>query len=339
MSVGAAGTVSQPAPERPRRPGGVAKVGVHAHYLPDDYRQALIDNGHSQPDGFPVRPSWSPEAHLAMMDRLQIGTAILSVSSPGVNFGGDPADWARRVNEAGAKTVREYRGRFGLFASLPLPDADAALSELAYAPDKLLADGVVLLTNYRGVYVGDERFERLFAELNRRKAVAFLHPTSPACFEATSLGYPRPLLEFLLDTTRAVANLVLTGTLKRYRDLRLIVPHSGSALPVIADRLADFSRLFSVGGQPAGAIDVTATLQNLYYEVGAGAPFPRQIAALLDLLDAGRLLYGTDFPFGAVEGIEATTAELETTRLLKPPELDHVLRGNSMSLFPRLVSS
>lgn len=317
----------------------MAKVDVHAHYLPADYRQALIDHGHSQPDGFPVLPSWSAEAHLAMMDRVGIGTAMLSVSSPGVNFGADPADWSRRVNEAGAKTVREHPGRFGLFASLPLPDTDAALSELAYALDTLRADGVVLLTNYRGVYVGVERFEPLFAELNRRRAVAFLHPTSPACFEATSLGYPRPLLEFLLDTTRAVANLVLNGTLKRYRDLRLIVPHAGSALPVIADRLAGFAQLFSVGGQPAGATDVIAALQDLYYEVGAGVPFPRQIAALLDLVDAGRLLYGTDFPFGAVEGIEATTAELETTRLLKPPELDRVLRGNSLTLFPRLASS
>jgi 6-methylsalicylate decarboxylase len=334
--AGVAGAVTSPAHAhvRPRRP--VAKIDVHAHYLPADYRQALIDNGQSHPDGFPVLPTWSPEAHLAMMDQLNIGTAMLSVSSPGVSFGGNPAEWARRVNESGAQTAREHRGRFGLFASLPLPDTDAALAELAYALDKLHADGVVLLTNYDEVYLGDERFEPLFAELNRRRVVAFLHPTSPACFEATSLGYPRPVLEFLLDTTRAVANMVLNGTLKRYPNIRLIVPHSGAALPAIADRITGFAGIFPLGGEAPGAIDVVGTLQRLYYEVGAGFPFPRQIVALLELADRGRLLYGTDFPFGGVAGIEANANAIQDSALLNRRETTGLLRDNALSLFPRL---
>ena len=129
----------------------VSKIDVHAHYLPADYREALIANGHTEPDGFPVLPEWSAEAHLAMMDRVGIGTSMLSVSSPGVGFGEDPAAWARRVNDAGARTVRDHPGRFGLLASLPLPDVEAARVELAYALDDLGADGVVLLTNVDGV--------------------------------------------------------------------------------------------------------------------------------------------------------------------------------------------
>jgi 6-methylsalicylate decarboxylase len=332
--VAAAVTAPAHAHDRPRRP--VAKIDVHAHYLPADYRQALIDNGQAQPDGFPVLPTWSPAAHLAMMDQIGITTSMLSVSSPGVTFGVDAASWARRVNETGAATVRRYPERFGLFATLPLPDVDAALDELRHAFDSLKADGVVLLTNFDEVYLGDSRFEPVFAELNRRKAVAFIHPTSPACFEKTSLGYPRPVLEFLLDTTRAVANMVLNGTLTKYADIRLIVPHSGAALPVVADRLAGFAGLFPLGGHEPKDIDVLGTLQRLYYEVGAGFPFPRQISALLDLVDAGRLLYGTDFPFGAVAGIEANAHALETTKLLKRRELDGVLSGNARRLFSRL---
>ena len=314
----------------------VSKIDVHAHYLPADYREALIANGHAEPDGFPVLPEWSAEAHLAMMDRVGIGTSMLSVSSPGVAFGEDPAAWARRVNDAGARTVRDHPGRFGLLASLPLPDVEAARAELAYALDDLGADGVVLLTNVDGVYVGDERFDPLFADLDRRRAVVFLHPTSPACFEATSLGYPRPMLEFLLDTTRAVADLVLRGRLERHPRIELIVPHAGAALPVLADRIAGMAGMFSLGGRDAGEIDVIGTLQRLHYEVGAGFPFPRHITALLELVDASRLLYGTDFPFAGVPGIEANADTLEHSTLLKPEEPRNVLRGNAESMFPRL---
>jgi predicted TIM-barrel fold metal-dependent hydrolase len=308
------------------------RVDVHAHYLPADYRQALLDGGHAQPDGFPVLPEWSAEAHLAMMDRVGVETSLLSVSTPGVTFGGDPVEWARRVNESGAATVREHPGRFGLFASLPVNDADAARDEVAYALDRLGADGVVLLTHADGVYLGDPRLEPVMAELHRRRAVVFVHPTSPAGFECTALGYPRPMLEFLLDTTRAIANLVLTGTLDRYDGIRLIVPHAGAALPVVADRLAGFASLFGVGGREAGEVDVVATLQRLYYEIGAGAPFPRHVDALLNLVDAGRLLFGTDFPFGGVAGIEANVEALGA----HPGIDDERLRANTEELFPRL---
>jgi 6-methylsalicylate decarboxylase len=308
------------------------RVDVHAHYLPADYRQALLDEGHDQPDGFPVLPEWSAEAHLAMMDRVGIETSMLSVSTPGVTFGADPVEWSRRVNESGAATVREHPGRFGLFASLPVNDADAARDEAAHALDRLGADGVVLLTHADGVYLGDPRLEPVMAELHRRRAVVFVHPTSPAGFECTALGYPRPMLEFLLDTTRAIANLVLTGTLDRYDGIRLIVPHAGAALPVVADRLAGFASLFGVGGREAGEVDVVATLQRLHYEIGAGFPFPRHVDALLNLVDAGRLLFGTDFPFGGVPGIEANAEALAA----HPRVDDELLRATTEELFPRL---
>lgn len=319
---------------RPLRP--LQKIDVHAHYLPSDYRQALIENGHSKPDGFPVLPMWSPAAHLAMMDQVGIETALLSITSPGVIFGGDPVVWARRVNEAGAETVRQHPRRFGLLATLPLPDVDAALLELDYALETLNADGVVLMTNFDDIYLGDRRYDAVFAELNRRKSVVLIHPTSPACFEQTSLGYPRPILEYLLDTTRTVANMVLNGTLTKYPDIRIIVPHTGSALPVIADRITGFASLFPLGGRAPGEIDVIGTLQRLHYEVGAGFPFPRQIAALLDLVDPGQLLYGTDFPYGSVAGIEANTKSLLKTKLMSKRELNGVLRNNTVKLLPRL---
>src|SRR6201999_1485357 len=128
--------------------------------------------------------------------------SLLSVSSPGVHLG--ELELARAVNEAGRKAVVDRPGRFGLLASLPLPDVDAAISEIAHCCDHLDAAGFVLLTNVGGTYVSEPEFAPVFRELARRRAPVLLHPTSPACWEHTSLGRPRPMIEFLFDTTRTV---------------------------------------------------------------------------------------------------------------------------------------
>src|SRR5205823_12202954 len=101
--------------------------------------------------------------------------------------------------------------RFGHFASLPLPDVDGALAELARALDELGSDGVAIETNANGVYLGDARYQPLWAELDRRAAAVFVHPTPPPPPEDISLGRPRPMLEFLFDTARAASDLAFTG--------------------------------------------------------------------------------------------------------------------------------
>lgn len=311
-------------------------IDVHAHYVPADYCEALQANGFTQPDGMPAIPAWTPEAHLEVMDRLKIRTSMLSVSSPGVSFGADTEYWARSVNESGAKIVSDHPDRFGFFASLPLPDVDAALQEIRYAFDVLKAHGVVLMTHFDGIYLGDERFDPIYAELDRRRAVVFIHPTSPTCFEHTSLGYPRPMIEFIFDTTRAITNLTVTGTLAKYPNMRIIVPHAGAALPILADRIASLAAMLPLGGNKPGDIDVLGTLQNLHYEVGAGAPFPRHVSALLDLVDSTQLLFGTDFPFGPVAAMEKACEDLLNTKLLNTQEVQGILHHNALQLFPRL---
>ena len=192
-------------------------------------------------------PAWDPSTHVEVLDRLAIATAYLSISSPGVHFGDDAA--ARTspaiVNEAGRRAVADHPGRFGLLAALPLPDVEGALAEIAFAFDQLHADGVAVLTNVGGTYLGDPALEPVFDELDRRHARVLIHPTSPACWEHTSLGRPRPMVEFLFDTTRAVTNLVLNGTIARHPNITFIVPHAGAALPVIVDRITAFSRLLA----------------------------------------------------------------------------------------------
>ena len=292
------------------------KLDVHAHYLPGLYRDALRAAGHDQPDGFPYIPEWSAGEHVQVMDRLGIETSYLSVSSPGVL--GD-AGLARAVNEEGRRAVVDHPGRFGLLASLPLPDVDAAMAEIAHARERLDADGFVLLTNVDGTYVGDASFAPILRELDRRRARVLLHPTSPACWERTALGRPRPMLEFLFDTTRAVVDLLLDGTIAAHPDLELIIPHAGAVLPLVADRIEAFSRLL------APDVDVLGDLGRLHYDL-AGQAVPRQLDALGTLTSRDHLHYGSDYPF-TPEPVATAAAE----RIDFHPEL----RANTERLFTR----
>jgi predicted TIM-barrel fold metal-dependent hydrolase len=159
------------------------RIDVHAHFLPDAYRTAAEAAGHTSPDGMPSLPEWDADRHVEVMDRLDIRIALLSISSPGVHFGDDAGarSLAREVNEAGHRAVEQHPTRFGHLASLPLPDVDGALDEIDYVYGTLGVDGVALLTNTNGTYLGDPRFARVFAELDRRRARVFIHPTSPVC--------------------------------------------------------------------------------------------------------------------------------------------------------------
>jgi predicted TIM-barrel fold metal-dependent hydrolase len=314
----------------------LGKLDVHAHYLPEAYRQALERAGHTQPDGMPKIPDWSADAHVALMDRLGIATSLLSVSTPGVHLADDPTparNLAREVNEAGRRAVVDHPGRFGLLGSLPLPDVDAAIAEIAHCTDNLDVDGFVLLTTVGGTYLGDAAWDPVFRELDRRGARVLIHPTSPVCWEHTSFGRPRPMLEFLFDTTRAVVNLVLNGTVARYPDLRIIVPHAGATLPVVADRVAAFALMLDVDP----TIDVLRDLGNLHFDL-AGTPIPRQLNALLGLTTLDHLHYGSDFPFTPDFVAEIAGERLDAVG--EPPgSLSAALRTNTERLFPRLVAS
>lgn len=304
-------------------------LDVHAHHLPDFYRDALAASGHAQPDGMTAIPEWSAAEHVAVMDRLGIATSLLSVSSPGVALGdGADATLARAVNEAGRRAVVDHPGRFGLLASLPLPDVDAAMAEIAFCCERLAVDGFVLLTHVDGVHLGDPRLDPVMAELARRRTPVLIHPTSPPCWEHTSLGRPRPMLEFLFETTRAVVNLVLNGVVARHPDLEIVVPHAGATLPVIADRVAAFSLVLDVDP----SVDVLRDLGRLHYDL-AGFPLPRQLDALLALTTLEHLHYGSDWPF-TPEFVVAMTAE----QLREDGALVAALRANTAALFPALAA-
>lgn len=317
-------------------PSSAGTIDSHAHYVPAEYRRRLQAAGIVEPDGMPGFPDWDIPRALETMDRLGIATALLSVSSPGVYAGDTVAarDLARLVNEAAAEAMRLHPLRFGGFASLPLPDVSAALAELAYALDTLRLDGVVLLTNYGGVYLGDPAFDPLFEELNRRGTVVFMHPTSPACHDCISLGYPRPMIEFPFESTRAVTNLILSNTLERCPNLRLIVPHAGGTLPFLASRISLMSsRMRGASGRDAGG--AVTYLRRLYYDL-AGSTTPYSLASLLQLVDPSRVLYGSDWPWSPEPAVVAAAEAFAQNPLLSAEERTAIRSENALALFPRL---
>ena len=311
------------------------RIDVHFHYLSPEYRVQMIDAVGGSPDGF-AAPKWSAEAALAMMDRMGIATGMLSVSSPGVHFGNDAKArlLARSVNEFAARTIGDHRGRFGGFASLPLPDVDGALEEIPYALDTLKLDGVVVLTNFNGVYLGDKRLDPVFDELNRRGSVVFIHPTSPICWQQSALGYPRPMIEFTFDSTRAVVNLIFSGTTGRCPKLRIIVPHAGGTLPFLARRIGMFGRSF-VAGSGSTPISSEEQLRRLYYDL-AGSPGSNALAPLLEMTERSHILYGSDYVHTPEVVVSAHLTELLSSKLLSLDDFRAIGRDNALTLFPQL---
>ena len=318
-----------------RRKTFSGKIDVHSHFLPAGYAEEFIRAGIVNPDGQPGFPEWSPELALEAYDELGIDTGILSISSPGIHHGDDFAArrLARRVNDAGAGVVSRYPGRFGLFASLPLPDVDGALRELTYALDELKADGIELKTNTLGVYLGDPRLDPVFDELNRRQAIVFIHPTSPAFCSHCGLSHPRSVLEFPFDTTRAITNLIYSGTLQRCPDITIIIPHAGGALPMLAGRIAGYAANAKIGGDTP--VDVMGALGRIYYDT-ANAGLDSTLASTLQLVDPSHLLFGSDWPWMPTKGVAATIAGIDHAGLLSDRLREGVYRKNALTLFPRL---
>ena len=312
------------------------RIDVHSHYMPPGYRETAIAALKAVPDGMPGMPDWESQTTIGVMDRQGIATAMLSVSSPGVHFGDSAATrrLARSVNEFAAQQAQDHPGRFGAFASLPLPDIDAALDEIDYALRVLKVDGFVMLTNFGGTYLGDAKFDPIFDELNRCHAVIFIHPTSPPCWEHIALGYPRPMIEFPFDSTRAVTNLVVSGTLERCPDLRIIVPHAGGTLPFLARRIERVTAQMNLGGAGGPKGGFITPLRRLFYDTAA-ASGDNSLAALLTLVDSSRILFGSDYPFMPEAMTQQMINELNSTKLLSADDRLAIARDNALKLFLR----
>jgi len=304
------------------------RIDVHQHIVPPFYADLLQQR--SMNGGWAV-PSWSTDAALAMMDDQEIEIGILSLSAPGANVGDDPEarTLARKVNEYVASVVRGRPDRFGQFATLPLPDVQAALDEAVFALDELGVAGVVLLTNARGQYLGDPALEPLWELLAARRAVVYIHPAAPPGPGVP--GLPAAIVDFPADTVRTAVQLTMAGVVTRHPSLPMILSHGGGFLPFCAHR---FANAIQLGGFGLTYDEALGQLRSFYLET-ALTTTPTALPSLLAFADPERLLYGTDWPFLPHDRVAHFNRLLAHETL--PDQVERAIaRGNAERLLARL---
>ena len=306
----------------------ISLIDVHHHFLPPVY---LAEN---RDRVSPAALQWEPQKALDAMDTQNVETAVLSLPLPGVWLG--DAQAARRMsrlcNEYAADLARSHRGRFGLFPVVPLPDTEGSLREIEYALDVLKVDGIGLLTSYGdssgSMWLGNPAFLPVFEELNRRKAIVFVHPTVPGCCQKLLPDVSPLVAEIPQDTTRAVTNLLFTGTFARFKDIRFIFSHGGGDVPMVMGRMYDYAPKNIAEKAPNG---IEYELRRLYYDI-AGTAYRPAIAALTKLVPVKHILFGSDNPFVLLRETAQRMTELD----LSAADLQAIGRDNALALLPNL---
>jgi predicted TIM-barrel fold metal-dependent hydrolase len=310
-------------------------IDTHHHYYAPEYQQAWLrwEDERKLPH-HAGQAAWSRERSVEELDKAGVERAILSLpSTPGLWFDGgafEAARMARICNDYGARMVRDYPGRFGLFATLPMLDTESSLREIEYALDVLGADGFCLQTNYGDKWPGDALYKPILEELNRRGALVYFHPLVASCCAGLSVGVFPAVIEVPHDTTRAVVSLLVNGSFARYRAIRWLFSHAGGTVPMMAGRIEYFCRMRKDAGQfaPDG---IEGELRRLHYDT-ANATHPAAMSALLKLVPESQVVFGTDYPYVP---IGAQIQELEKLGLTAG-QMRSIKSGNAMRLVPRL---
>lgn len=332
--LGAAGAAALLSTHGAHGQAAASLIDTHHHFYPAPYQKAQLewDAAHHSA-GNPRQNAWTRESVVEQLDKNNVRTAMLSIAStPGVWFnGGAPAAerMVRICNDYAADMMRDHPGRFGLFATASMLDIDATLKEIEYALDTLKADGMGLQSNYGDKWLGDRVYEPIWQELNRRKAVVYVHPLAASCCANLSVGPIPAVIEVPHDTTRTITSLLLSGTVARHRDIIWLFSHAGGTIPMMAGRIDAFygARPNLKEFAPEGII---GELRRLHYDTANATSAPA-MAALMKLVPTSQITYGSDYPYF---GLEQFT---DLKKLgLSAEDLAAIGSGNAMRLLRRL---
>lgn len=307
-------------------------IDVHAHPLFPDYVATL-----GQHSGGVTLPPWTLEQHLATMDAHDISASVLSLPNlDEVLVGREGAATASRLNRGLAGLVASNPQRLGAFASVPMDDMSLALAVATEALDELGLDGVVLSPQHEGVYLGEPRYEPLLAELDARGATVFVHPGIPFGFDVNQ-RLNVSALDFMFETTRMIAHMVLSGTRTRLGNLRMIATHAGGTAPYLAHRLALVSQMPWAyrGGIHMTPDEVLAAVGQFHFDL-AGSSSRAQLLALTEVVGTSRLMMGFDQPMMPAQTIAPAIAGIDDFFGEDTATLTAVRHGNAAELFPRL---
>jgi predicted TIM-barrel fold metal-dependent hydrolase len=304
------------------------RIDVHHHFAPPGYSAELkaLMQGHAK---------WSVHGSLDEMDKSGIQTSFLSLINPGMQAWMGDAAGSRKIarisNEYAAQLMRDHPGRFGSFASIPFPDVEGSLREMEYAYETLKADGIYLWTSYSGKLLGDPAFFPILEELNRRKAVVYTHPATPACCRNIMPYVSINAIEGPVDTTRTMVSLLFQGGAAKYPDIRWIFSHSGGVTPFLLSRFQrEETEKDRKSVLPKGLM---YELRKFYYDTAQGH-HEGALKGLLTIIPASQVLYGTDYPFWDGRKVSGDLAKGS----LGAAERMAIDRDNALRLFPRLKS-
>ena len=310
--------------------GGLRRIDVHQHYSSPAYFDLLVKHNAITVNNF---RNYTPQRNIDEMDKAGVTTAMLSPTAPAVWFGDaeEARKAARELNEyAAAKMVGDFKGRYGLFATLPMPDVEGTLKEIEYAYNTLKVDGVAFLTSYDNKWLGDKSFDPIFDELNRRNAVVYTHPLEAACCKNPLTGVSAQTLEYPTDTTRIIMNLIISNTATRCPNIKFIFSHAGGTLVSIAHRFLGNQVTADGLSKPVEPNTRLHHVRRFYYDT-AGSANPIQIQSLKLLVPTSQIVFGTDFPFGNVgahvSGVQACG--------LSQAELQGVFHDNAAKFLPK----
>lgn len=311
-------------------------VDVHSHIITPGYLAALEHHDALLDEGFPL-PAWSIDTHLAMMNDNGIGMSVLTMPAP-QPWWGDAAESAgvvREINKSCADIQKQYPDRFRFAATLPLPDVGLAIKEAVYSIDTLGAVGVKLATNAHGQYLGDKSLEPLMEVLNERVVTVIIHPHKPMPVnDSIIVTAPLAIYEYPAETTRAVINMIANGVTTRYPNIKWVVPHCGSFLPLALIRMKGVLPIMINAGKMK-PVDWETAIENIYYDI-AGNLTPDVLISMLTITTPDHLIYGSDYPYVNEIGVEMSKAKM--TDVLKNNSatsalVEDILSWNAIKLF------
>ena len=308
-------------------------IDVHFHLIPQFYRDAVYEAGRGPAIG--RYPDWSPPLALELMDKHGIALAITSIAQPGVGFMPDEkaADFARRCNDYAADLIAKHPGRFGCFGLLPMHDMDTAIAEARYCLETLGFEGISLFASYGEKFLGDTAFDPLMTYLNARGAIVHIHPGLHPSSRSLDLPWPGFMIEYPFDTTRAAVNLLFSGALERFAEIRFILSHAGGTLPFLAWRLS-VAPMIDKRLQQRSREQIFAGLKTFWYD-NALASGIESMGTLSRIAAKERILFGSDWPFCNDKVVAEEVKDFTAPGFLAADATAMIARENALKLFPQ----
>ena len=271
---------------------------------------------------------YSLERKLLDMDASGIEMSVLSVNIPTPDLLDRElaVEGARLCNDYVAEVCAHHPDRFVGLAVLPLPDVDAAISELDRAVDDLDLRGLFLCSHIARRPLDAPEFEPLYEHVARLDIPLVLHPTVPVWGNAIADHAMIPMLGFMVDTSIAMLRLILGGVLERHPDLTVVHPHAGGVLPYLMGRVEEQTEVKGRGREHIRQAPMSY-YRNVFLDLVS--PSAAAIEYAIEFIGVDRVLFGSDHPWVSIQ----SNLALVDDGSLSPDQLEQILWRNPAKLF------